>query len=568
MYRVKLSHRSRGQLSRAELYHEHEDFACNVTPPAHSRVLGPMIKGLVVAIFLLFSRSAPCPAQDESFYPVNDRHIVYHDVRVDASGRILPWYSDNPSQAYDHDIRLIWNFWIHMRKSPDAVPYYLQHQVWKADKDDPRGLGGDQINMALDSWNLLYDYLGDPAILENMVLMANYWLDHGMSSPTSLWPNLPFPYNTDVESGRYDGDMRAGKGFLQPDKAGSFGAELLMLYKKTDNTRYLNAAIGIANTLAARISPGDAKDSPWPFRVNAFTGKIAEQEKNGTSYTASYTTNWSPTLRLFDGLEELKRGHVEEYRRATRMVSVWLKKYPLRTNKWGPFFEDIPGWSDTQTNAITFAMFILQNQGLFPEWKNDVKGIFDWTYKELANREYEKYKVVVMNEQTVYRVPGNSHSSRQASVELMYTQLSGDTTYKTNAIRILNWATYTVANDGRNKYIRDDIWFTDGYGDYVRHYLRAMAAIPELAPSGKNRLLGTTSLVTSISYNSNAISYSTYGSATDILRLKSKPKGITCDGIMLKEKNDNSADGYNWKHMRSGGELVIQHMGKKLEISF
>ena len=86
-----------------------------------------------------------------------------------------------------------------------GFPNDLQHQVWKADKDDPRGLGGDQINMALDSWNLLYDYLGDHAILDNMVLIANYWLDHGMSSPTSLWPNLPFPYNTDVESGQYDG---------------------------------------------------------------------------------------------------------------------------------------------------------------------------------------------------------------------------------------------------------------------------------------------------------------------------------------------------------------------------
>ena len=60
---------------------------------------------------------------------------------------------------------------------------------------------------------------------------------------------------------------------------------------------------------------------------------------------------------------------------------------------------------------------------LFPDWKNEVKGIIDWTYKELGNKEYGKYKVEVMNEQTAYRVPGNSHSSRQASVELMYTKL-------------------------------------------------------------------------------------------------------------------------------------------------
>ena len=186
-----------------------------------------------------------------------------------------------------------------------------------------------------------------------------------------------------------------------------------------------------------------------------------------------------------------------------------MKTYPLKTNKWGPFFEDIPGWSDTQTNAITFAMFILQHPDLFPEWKEEVKGIIDWTYRELGNHEYEKYKVVVMNEQTVYRVPGNSHSSRQASVELMYAEKSGDTSFTRNAIRTLNWATYTVADDGRNRYIRDDIWLTDGYGDYVRHYLRAMASMPELAPSDKNRFLGTSSLVTNIQYQKDRIIYST-----------------------------------------------------------
>ena len=87
-----------------------------------------------------------------------------------------------------------------------------------------------------------------------------------------------------------------------------------------------------------------------------------------------------------------------------------------------------------------------------------------------------------MNEQTVYRVTGNSHSSRQASIELLYTRFSGDTTYLPNAISTLNWATYTVADDGRNRYIRDDIWLTDGYGDYVRHYIRAMAAWPIWRP--------------------------------------------------------------------------------------
>ena len=53
-------------------------------------------------------------------------------------------------------------------------------------------------------------------------------------------------------SGVYDGDMMAGKGFLQPDKAANFGAELVRLYKMTGNTDYLQAGVRIANTLAAR----------------------------------------------------------------------------------------------------------------------------------------------------------------------------------------------------------------------------------------------------------------------------------------------------------------------------
>ena len=139
---------------------------------------------------------------------------------------ILPWSHDDPAQAFDQVVRLVWGFWQRMEKCPNGVPYYLQHQVWKPEHD-PRGLGGDQISMALSSWNLLHGYLGDAAVVANMRLMADYWLAHGMTGPGGPWPNLPFPYNTDVHSGRYDGDMVAGKGFLQPDKAGAFGAELV-----------------------------------------------------------------------------------------------------------------------------------------------------------------------------------------------------------------------------------------------------------------------------------------------------------------------------------------------------
>ena len=454
----------------------------------------------------------------------------YHEVRTDSQGGIVPWYGSGPSEAYDHNLRLIWNFWITMRNCQNGVPYYLQHQVWKAEADDPRGLGGDQIDMALSSWNLLYGYLGDPAIKQNMVLMADYWLDHGMSRPDLLWGNLPYPYDLDVHSGTYDGDMRAGKGYLQPDKAGSFGAELVMLYKLTGNAKYLDAATAIANTLAARVQPGDRDHSPWPFRVNASTGEVNTQVADGKTWDAAYTSNWSPTLGLFEELITLKHGKVADYKKAFQTASAWVKAYPLKTNKWGPFFEDIDTahYSDTEINADTMAAYILNHPQWDPDWQKDTLGILNWSYSTLANHEFEKWGVIPINEQTQYRVPGNSHTSRHASVELLYCEKSGDCATKDAAIRRLNWATYTVDVDGKNRYPRDDIWLTDGYGDYVRHYLRAMAAAPELAPNDQNHLLRTSSVVQFITYASDRIEYTKFDNdSVELLKMgAATPKSV------------------------------------------
>jgi hypothetical protein len=457
---------------------------------------------ILAAAFLLASMS---PA-------VRAEKLSYHDIQTDTSGEIVPWYGTGPSQAYDHVVRLVFNFWKNMRKCPNGVPMYMQHQVWKPDKEDPRGLGGDQINMALSSWTLLYDYLGDSSVRDNMIYMADYWLAHGLSARNDLWGSLPYPYNTVLHSGTYDGDMRAGKGFLQPDKAASFGAELLVLYKMTGNRKYLDAAVAIADTLAAKVRPGDGNNSPWPFRVHARTGEVHTVVKNGKTSVASYTSNYSGALLMFDGLIALHQGRMAGYAHARDMVSAWLKAYPMKTNRWGPFFEDVPteDWSDTEINADTMARYILEHPSWDANWKQDAAAILGWSYESFANHQWEKFGVIPINEQTAYRVPGNSHTSRHASDELLYCEKTGDMTLKDAAIRRLNWATYMVDTDGKNRYPRDDIWLTDGYGDYVRHFLRSMASFPELAPDDQNHLLRTTSVIQNIEYADNSIIYTKF----------------------------------------------------------
>ena len=80
----------------------------------------------------------------------------------------------------------------------------------------------------------------------------------------------------------YNGDTRSGVGITQPDKAGSFAYEMLMLYEMTGETKYLTAAKKMAATLASKVKTGDIENSPLPFKVDARTGEIV----------APYTSNW------------------------------------------------------------------------------------------------------------------------------------------------------------------------------------------------------------------------------------------------------------------------------------
>ncbi|MEO8765245.1 MAG: hypothetical protein ABI416_13195 [Ginsengibacter sp.] len=513
--------------------------------------------------------------------------LVYHNIKTDAAGHIIPWSHEEPGKAWSNVIQLAWKFWDTMRIDMNGIPYYMNHQVWRAGVNDPRGLGGDQLAMALSSWQLLYAYTGNERIKENMKFIADYYLTHGFSPASAEWADIPFPYNTLLYSGVYDGDMIIGRDYTQPDKAGSFGIELLHLYKMTSqehfpnstNILYLDAAVKIANTLAKHTSDGDENNSPLPFKVNAYNGKVGALKNNNRDKKdiglSGYTTNWGGTLELFLELQQLNTGDAGLYKHAFEKIMSWMKKYPLQNNKWGPFFEDVPGWSDTQINAITFARFMMNHREYFPGWITEVKKIFDWVYQKVPNEAWKKYGVTVVNEQTAYLQPGNSHTSRQASAELQYMMLTGDRFHYDNAIRQLNWSTYMVDTDGKNFYPTNDVWLTDGYGDYVRHFLRSMAAFPGLSPSDEEHILSSTSIIQEAVYapladkyfggdlgsadpNKVRVFYRTFDTAgIEQIRLRIKPIAVMIDQKSVNELKELSAEGYTWNPMQKGGILTV-----------
>ena len=138
-----------------------------------------------------------------------------------------------------------------MRVDPNGIPYYMNHQVWKQGYDDSRGLGGDQLQMAMSSWKLLYAYSGIESVKQNMKFMADYYLSHSLSPSNCVWSQPAFPIQyLNLFNCIYDGDMVIGPGFLQPDKSGSLGLELVPVemsskdfYLQSTSGRYLDAAI-------------------------------------------------------------------------------------------------------------------------------------------------------------------------------------------------------------------------------------------------------------------------------------------------------------------------------------
>jgi hypothetical protein len=227
----------------------------------------------------------------------------------------------------------------------------------------------------------------------------------------------------------------------------------------------------------------------------------------------------------------------------------------------------------------------MEHKEYFPNWKNDVLKIILWVHQNFSNTSWSKYGVIVTNEQTVYQMPANSHSARQASDELFYVSETGDSLFYENAIRELNWATYMVNENGANKFPSDEHWLTDGYGDYVRHFLRAMSTNYKLVPSNENHIIYTNSVIQQADYEGNLkkfynvnfsnidtskviLFYRTYDSSgIEKIKLKNKPNKILIEG---KEENiTQSENETHWTNTnnKEGVLTIIRKNGRNVVIT-
>jgi hypothetical protein len=137
-------------------------------------------------------------------------------------------------------------------------------------------------------------------------------------------------------------------------------------------------------------------------------------------------------------------------------------------------------------------------------------------------------------------------------------------TYREQSIRSYNWASYMAGDDGtvtvgvdRPDYY-NQCWFTDGYFDYVPHFIDGMASLPELAPADSDHLLSSSSVVQEILYEPYQVSYQTVDAdGTQKLRLTFQPSQIIADGRLLSQNQVLGMDP-GWNFDRSLFVLTIR----------
>ena len=127
------------------------------------------------------------------------------------------------------------------------------------------------------------------------------------------------------------------------------------------------------------------------------------------------------------------------------------------------------------------ARYLLEHPELDADWERHVRDLISWVEVNFA---ISAYGANTIREQRAFWYPMGSHTARYASVNALLYEKTGDAVAKEKAYRALNWATYMarpngVVIDGPEV---NNQWFTDGYGDYIRHFMTSLGAVPAWAP--------------------------------------------------------------------------------------
>jgi hypothetical protein len=512
-----------------------------------------------------------------------------HKVISDRSGNILPWYKPEvPGAAYAHVCKLASEFIksgtpvepstglpLYMVTCCFEGPHLKSQERFDAGKTGENWMHNPAMVYAGMVHSLVMGYRvysGDDSYIKIVKDMLDYQLKHGTTKKGWIWPEVPYASSNPFEkeyygATRWENDGMRGDGLhgIEPDKVGELGYAYLLFYEVTMDTTYLNAALKCADALAQQVrKPGTNNDaesvtnkSPWPFRVNARTGKIIDE----------FCSNVVEPVRL---LEELIRVQsvigaspekVSAWQRARDIAWDWLysKGGPMKTYIWNNYFEDVPNdplqANRNQVTPLETARHIIRHPENDKNIGRTVPAIIHWVESAFGTEEMD-----AIREQTWCYEPMGSHTARFASICALWYERTGDVEYREKAYRYFNNATYSTDPNGvvRVGPTWPSSWFSDGYSDYIRHFLDGLAAIPEWVPMDQDHVLRSTSAIQKIAYTKNEIAIKTFDKeGTVTIRMSAKPSVISINGV----NGNRNSDDWTWKRMSQGGLLTIRYSG-------
>lgn len=487
-------------------------------------------------------------------------HPIYtpNRPRLDTQGRVLPRQSY--AQTFSE-----WTRWVahsvrytEYRDAPEKVrtwPFYLLSSF--VFSDDSLGTDiqypGHNHPPIIEGYVKQYLFSGDRQYLERARELADWNMAHSTPAGWAL-PHLAlshFDFKKHVDSL----DTLAESGF-EPDKSAYQGLAYLTLYAATEEKKYLDAAVRIAET----VRKLQREDGGFPFRARPKDGKIL----------APYTASIIWYVRFFENLAEFT-GH-DGYRETRDRAFRWLMENPVKTNEWQGFYGDIATGAKSydQWTALDTAMYLLENRHRDPSYVPTALGLVKWVEEKLVVRDGFYPGVPAILEQSGYPVILSMHTGRLAEVYARLWGALGDPRHKELAEQIANTVTWLLMSDGK---MRIGLWFhAPGTATSViifnEQFLRIMAEIPETAPQNENHLLHHTAYVRDVSYTPARVTLRTWGPGEARLSLRRAPAFVRSESGPIPEVRELGDTKSGWVYDPQHHLGRIRHEGKLVVIDW
>ena len=397
-----------------------------------------------------------------------------------------------------------------------------------------------------------YAYTGEPEWLWRARDLADWNLAH--STPKdAVYAEVPYSTFFDGKpGGSRDEDA------IEPDKSAFLGCGYIAVHEATGDHKYLDAAATVARTLAKH----QREDGSWPFRVVPETGAIRQDFGGAPVFFVEF----------FEAL--LRHQDRSEWRRAHDHALQLMLERNIGKNLWGTYHEDIALKSDAYLSAepVSFTAGHLfrkatERSAYLEMGRKLIRTMED---RLVYTNGHAAAPAPAVSEQAGFEHLMPGHTARYCRVIADLYAVTGDEQIKRRALSGLNAVTYMQSPPGLFRTFfasvnpkADTRNRPDWYSQHlytVCHTLEAMAVLPELAPKGKDHLLGSEMFVGEVRYATGLVNFQTIAPSRTVLRLGFTPQVVENNQRELPSLGQHPSDKRTgWFFNPATRLLTIQH---------